>query len=318
LNEREYRERQRQVDKIRQDENHVFLKSLNEELDNYPVYYHVPKSFRLIERVSNLRGNMLSTQELGDPFAYLEFGDLVQRMAHCEKSLLTEQEKELIVPCAPKNSKNNSQMDSVEIARICLGYSLNLDFYTDEELQRAHEDRLSRTLIETETVREITEESRRAGYEVPRSPEPEKVDYRVLMLRDILGKDKVASDSIYYTPKKVNDELVVADQDRSQKQQPPNIYFKHNKFIKYSDTKINLDKSLANKRKKDFTEQVEIDADAELQNLKELEAEALRDKIHTAQSLKDQIPDEEASQFREVDKYASDKSYKPSSVDLDL
>ena len=72
-----------------------------------------------MEKLSNLRGKFMSTQELADPFPYLEMGDLAHRLVYHEKAMLSSEELEMI-DIKPLG-KEAGPMESIELGRVILG-----------------------------------------------------------------------------------------------------------------------------------------------------------------------------------------------------
>lgn len=119
----EYGEYIRTINRTVKKNSHGFLNELSKTDDLFPNYNRLPKNFKLMERLSNLRGKFLTTQDLVEPFPYIEMGDLAHRLIYYDKSMIHKEEMELIH--IYKNKNEAGPMESYEFGKIILGYKVH-------------------------------------------------------------------------------------------------------------------------------------------------------------------------------------------------
>ena len=123
-------------DQARQAENHYFLNSLrNTTDDRRPHYGMVPRLYRLMEKVSNVKGQFMSTQDQVEPFPYLEMGDLAHKLVYYEKAMLGQDELDFI-DSIPEGDEPGP-VESLEIARVVLGQLINQDSFKSDKVENA-------------------------------------------------------------------------------------------------------------------------------------------------------------------------------------
>ena len=135
LRKEEYEKVFKENDEFRQKQQHHFLRELEATKDKYPIYSKVPKNYKMMEKISNLRGSFLTSQETIDPFPYIEMGDLAHRLVYHEKAMLTHEELEMLhdVP----DAQYTGPMESIELARVVLGFEINKELINQTKVEHA-------------------------------------------------------------------------------------------------------------------------------------------------------------------------------------
>jgi hypothetical protein len=108
-------------------QSHKFLDELKAVDDKYPTFSRLPKNFRLLEKLSHLRGKWMTTQDLMEPFPFMEMGDLANRLVYYDKSMIRSEEFEMLDTYSAK--KEPGPMESLEFARMIMGFQVHQDLW---------------------------------------------------------------------------------------------------------------------------------------------------------------------------------------------
>jgi len=156
-----YGEILKKIDEQRKYESHTFLNKLR-ELDDSNYYYDcIPKSYRFMEKISNLRGKYMSTLEMVDPYPYIEMGDVAHRLVYADESMLNRDEQEITEYC--RNIPLESvQLDSLSMTKVVLGYALNPGLAKIEAVRHNLLERFSASIGSIGFLNQMAEEQKMA------------------------------------------------------------------------------------------------------------------------------------------------------------
>jgi len=161
-----YNEIFKRIDYIKQTESHTFLDDLNNTEDNFAVFSFVPKSYRMMENVSNLINRDLITSDIvEESFPYLEFGDIAHRLVVGDKYFLTPHEQEMVIS-RYKDAEQINNIDSVHFARFIQGFEVKENYLNSKKAETAMFERFARNIGDNSFLDFVSEQ---AGVEQQRS-----------------------------------------------------------------------------------------------------------------------------------------------------
>ena len=131
----EHKTRLRQINQNKQKATHTFLSSLRAKKDRMPNYKTMPSTYRILQKNSNLSGKFMSTQAIGEPLPFLEIGDLAHRLVYLEKSLLSEEEQDLI--SVKPLGYEVGPVESMELCRVLLGLQVTSEVFRENKAEHA-------------------------------------------------------------------------------------------------------------------------------------------------------------------------------------
>lgn len=266
LNKNHYRPLLKNISVEEQARAHPFLTRLRATEDRFTSILHIPKHYRLLELLSNIRGSFSTSQDLLDPFPYLEFGDLPQRLLYNEPQLLAYEELELMHLSSP--SDGPGPMESLEFGRVLLGIDASQGMMDREALRTANKERdgantstvgdkeswidtITDTLRGAVLGESKTDTSKGTGSKGSKSSRPSnrgrsRSSHRP---KDFLPYQERPSSSMHKSHKPPRPQSSLADPSEL----PPTISFINSKTIKY------YDRSILHVEKKNFQQQVETE-----------------------------------------------------------
>jgi len=131
------------IDHARFQNNHPFLSQLSDMPDgDFYNYANLPKFYRFLEKLSNVRGNQLTVQNVNDPFPYYDMGDLPQRLMYNQPSLHSAEELDLIDTLAPELQPGKF-LDDLAFSALILGYKPNFRKMDNEIAEKVQIDRFT-------------------------------------------------------------------------------------------------------------------------------------------------------------------------------
>ena len=146
----EYKELMKKVDEQQQKSNHSFLDQLKSTEDRQPNFKSLPQSFYLIEKMSNVKGRFLNSQDSSEPIPYIEIGDLAQRLVYQDKSLITHGELE-VIDVKPLG-REVGPVESLELCRILLGIQTTMGSFKDNKVEHILMSKLLKSVCLCVTV----------------------------------------------------------------------------------------------------------------------------------------------------------------------
>lgn len=140
----DYKELMKKIDEQEQKKNHSFLDKLRATVDRKPDFKSVPTSYYLIDKISNVRGKFMNSQDNFDPLPFLEIGDLAQRLVYQDKSLISHCELELID--VKPLGREVGPVESLELCRILLGTQTTVTSFKENKVEHMLMSKLLKTV----------------------------------------------------------------------------------------------------------------------------------------------------------------------------
>lgn len=100
----------------------------------------------MMEKVSNVKGQFMSSQDQVEPFPYLEIGDLAHKLVYYEKAMLGPDELDFIdsIP----DGDEPGPVESLELAKVILGQLINKETFKSDKVENALLEKFSMHSVE--------------------------------------------------------------------------------------------------------------------------------------------------------------------------